>query len=75
MEPVMPNFSGFEPAHTPTIAIRLAQVPEVDLLVGLGAQRHAAVLRLGTPAPRRWIPLTLSILAALVLAAVAFGPR
>ena len=71
----MPPPAGLDSSHTPSIAIRLAQVPEVDLLAGLGARRHAAVLHLADRPARRWVPLTLALMAAGVLLLVAFGPR
>jgi hypothetical protein len=74
MELAMSPRGGHE-TNTPSIAIQLARVPEVDLLVGLGAQRHAHVLRLVDRPARRWLPVTLALMAAAVLLLVAFGPH
>jgi hypothetical protein len=69
----MPHAARFDTSPTPAIAYQLARVPEVDLLAGLGPQRHAAILRLSPRPTRHWLTFGLALLAAAALLAVALG--
>ena len=69
------SLDSFDNGPTPAIAIQLARIPEVDLVAGLGARRHAAILRVQPRPAQRWLPLSIAILATFILVSVALGAR